>query len=155
MGEIFDLQEMIKKSINREKLSAELYRGWIGRFADEATNETLRMLTRDEESHVKLLELCLADGKLDRIGKREPGQKLRNPPKVPEVHTFDENSTAKEIIAFAIHHEDRAIHYYARYADIFRDTPLFEFFSRMTREEEGHKERLESIFLREFAGRRG
>jgi rubrerythrin len=154
LTEIFDLDEMIKKAMNREKLSYELYSGWEGRFFEEAANKAIKMLAREEEGHVKLMEMCLQDHNMDRLGRKEP--KRPGPaPRVPDVDVITENCTAKELIAYAIHHEDRAIHYYSRYMDIFKDTPLFNFFSHMKLEEEKHKERLESIFLREYAGRKG
>ncbi|MBZ0270534.1 hypothetical protein K8I61_00745 [bacterium] len=154
MAEIFDLPAMIKKSINRERISFALYRGWEGRFADDAANRMARMLAREEEGHVKMLEMTLADGKLERLGKRAVKPRTGPVPRVPEVDELTENSTAREVVAYAIGHEDRAIRYYARYLDVFRDTPLQEFFRRMVREEETHKDRLENVFLKEFGGRR-
>lgn len=154
MAEIFDLDEMIKKAINREKLSFELYKKWRGRLKDENGNKALGMLMRDEESHAKLLEMTLADKNFDRLGRKDAPRK--GPPlKIPEVQEISDSSTAKEVIAFAIHHEERAVQYYSRYMDTFRDTPLYEFFSRMKLEEEKHRDRLEVIFLRDYAGRKG
>lgn len=154
MSEIFDLDEMIKKSVNRERLSYEMYKQWKGRLKDENGNKALAMLMREEEGHIKLLELTLADKKFDRLGRRD--QPRKGPPlRIPDVHEITEDTTAKEVIAFAIHHEERAVQYYSRYMDTFRDTPLFEFFAHMKVEEEKHKDRLEAIFLRDYAGRKG
>ncbi|MCZ7585919.1 MAG: hypothetical protein M5R36_22770 [Deltaproteobacteria bacterium] len=155
MAEIFDLGEMIRKALNREVLSRDLYRSWEGKFGDEAANRVIHMLARDEEGHIKMLEMTLEDGNLGRIGKRENKARTAAPPRVPDVAEITPKCTAKELIAYAIHHEDRAVQYYARYMDIFRETPLQEFFTRMKREEEMHKERLETLFLREYAGRKG
>ncbi len=154
MSELFEVEEMIRNFINREKLSHEMYEKLSKRVEDPKAQETILSLAADELTHARLLEKVLSDKKLEHLGKREPPVRTGPPIRVPEIPEITPQSTVKEVIAFAIHHEDRAVQYYSRYMDVFRDTGLFDLFQRMKREEEGHKERLEQIFVKHYAGRK-
>ncbi len=154
MTSIYDLKELIEKSINRERLSHRLYLEWSEKVAEDDAKKVLLSLAADEKTHQETLERMMRDGKIDEFAN--PSAMGANAPviKVPEVDELTAESTAKEFISFAIHHEALAVQYYSRYMDVFRDTELFPFFERMRDEERGHKNKLERVFLKNYAGKR-
>ena len=155
MTSIYNIKEMIEKSMNRERLSHDLYLEWSEKVLDADAKKVLISLANDENRHREILEKMLRDGKVE-IDDEKSGA-VSNAPlvKAPEVAELTPESTAKEFISYAIAHEEMAVQYYSRYMDVFRDTELFPFFERMKKEEQGHKIKLEKIFLKNYAGRKG
>ncbi len=154
MSSIYSIKDMIQKSINREGLSHDLYLEWSEKVVDSEARELLKSLAKDEKMHQAILQKMLRDGKVIGLAKKNIGALTAPIVRPLDVGELTQESTAKEFISFSIHHEELAIQYYSRYMDIFQETELFPFFESMRGEEQGHKIKLEKIFLKKYAGRK-
>ncbi|MDP8256419.1 MAG: ferritin family protein [Candidatus Alcyoniella australis] len=140
--ELLDPKQIIAAAINREQLSARNYETMLQIVRNPQSQKIINRLRNEELRHKRLLTQALSSGELERIGKPQVSGKLPKPEQLGD-ESVDSGSSPREVLQFALMHEQRAVEYYARYVDIFQGTAIGELFVRLKREEEGHREQLE------------
>jgi len=140
--ELYDPFEIIDVAIGREEMSVRIYADAQKIVKDAKSRQVLSRMQNEEMRHKKLLVQVKSSKDFGKLGKPAVSGKL---PKVnvAKEKTLRKDATIKDILLFAIGHEERAIDYYSRYLDVFRGTSIGELFGRLKSEEEQHREQLE------------
>lgn len=138
------VRSILEGCIERERMSAGLYKKAQDIVKVENSIELLKKLRAEEIRHEKLLREAMESGRPEVLGNK-PLSDVHVPLKnIPDIE-LNEKSRPKDVLLFAIKHEERAVDYYARYVDAFRGTETGELFERLRKEEESHREKLERV----------
>jgi rubrerythrin len=143
------LEDILTFAIRREDDAQKLYLMLRAMVKDPGAKALLKDLADYELGHKKLLENALKKGKVGGIGGKK---------KVTDLHLSDymvagdisPDSTPQDVILFAIKKEQEAYDIYHMLFGNYRKTELEGLFSRLAREERGHKETLERAYEENF-----
>lgn len=143
------LEDILTFAIRREDDAQKLYLMLRAMVKDPGAKALLKDLADYELGHKKLLENALKKGKVWGIGGKK---------KVTDLHLSDymvagdisPDSTPQDVILFAIKKEQEAYDIYHMLFGNYRKTELEGLFSRLAREERGHKETLERAYEENF-----
>lgn len=137
---ILSVRSILEGCIERERLSVLLYDRAGKTVKDEKGRELVSRIRNEELLHVKKLKAVLETGNPEILGSKPLPEQAGPAPKTPP--SLEPDASPKQIIAFAIRHEEVAIEYYSRYVDAFRTTELGDLFERLRKEEQSHREKL-------------
>ena len=145
--DLISIRSVLESCIQREALSVRLYARALAVVRNPAARQMLATLRDEEAEHQKLLTQALAAGRTDLLGQKEVSEKTLSVIPPAQI-SLGKDSTALDILAYAIVHEEKSMDYFSRYVDAFRGTRLGRLFERLRRDEEAHRQKLEVEFQR-------
>jgi rubrerythrin len=143
------LQDVLIFAIRREDDARKLYLMFQDMVKDPGAKALLKDLADYELGHKNLLEKALKGGEVRRIGGKK---------KIADLHLGDymvagdigPDSSPQDVMLFAIKKEQEAYNLYHVLLGNYGETELEELFSRLAKEELGHKETLEREYEEHF-----
>jgi rubrerythrin len=143
------LQDILIFAIRREADAQKLYLMFRAMVKDPGAKALLKDLADYELGHKKLLENALKGGKIGSMRVKR---------KVADLHLGDymvagevgPDSSPQDVMLFAIKKEQEAHDIYHMLLGSYEETELGELFSRLAKEELGHKETLEREYEEHF-----
>jgi rubrerythrin len=139
--EILSVRSVLESCIQREVMSVALYDRAIAEIPKPDVQRLMGILREEEVTHQKLLTEALSAGKPSMLGQKIP-PKVSTTVRPKKQIALEDVKTPKELIEYAISHEEKSIDYFSRYVDAFRGTNLGNLFERLRREEEAHRVKL-------------
>jgi rubrerythrin len=143
------LEDILIFAIRREDDARKLYLMFEGMVKDPGAKALLKDLADYELVHKNLLEKALKGGEVGRIGGKK---------KIADLHVGDymvagdigPDSSPQAVMLVAIKKEQEAYNLYHMLLENYGETGLEELFSRLAKEELGHKETLEREYEEHF-----
>jgi rubrerythrin len=143
------LNDVLTFAIRKEHDSRELYLMFRDMVKDPGAKALLEDLANQELGHKNLLEHALKKGKLELIGGKK---------EVKDLHLSDymvaedigPDSTPQNVMLFAMKKEQESYSMYHMLLGNYEGTEVEELFSKLTREEQHHKEILEREYEEHF-----
>jgi rubrerythrin len=138
-------EDFIKMAIEREQRAFDFFNTAIKRMTYKGTQVMLGELAKEELRHKVMLEEALEEGAVEHIGI-DPSPmdfKIGNTLTIPEL---TDESTPQDLMIVAMKMEEVSVEFYRSILPFFKGSGFEELISRLVREEQKHKERLEKEY---------
>ncbi|MFQ6102694.1 MAG: ferritin family protein [Candidatus Glassbacteria bacterium] len=138
-------EDLIKLAIEREIRAYDFFNDAVDRMSYKGTKEMLRALAMEEQRHREMLERALKEEVVEHIGT-DPSPmdfKIGDALLVPEL---TQESTPQDLMIVAMKLEEASVAFYQAILPHFRGSGFEDLISRLVREEQKHKERLEKEY---------
>lgn len=142
----YTLEGALEKAIEEEKHSVKVYRDAMKKVEDPHARTILKDLAKEELEHRNALERALLGETLAHLDPEEPTGPSMELTYFLEEKTLDENSTAQDVMIYAIHEEKRSVDFYQQMANHCKEAPMAELFSKLHQQEMTHLTKLEETY---------
>jgi rubrerythrin len=136
----------LEKAIDIEMKSFQNYRKAYRRVRDQQARSLVKEIALDELDHKNTLEKAFFEETIalhDAGMEEAPSMKLSI---MLEEKPLDENATDQDVMIHAIHDKKRAVDFYRKMASQCGGAPMERMFQQLSRDEENHLARLESLY---------
>ncbi len=142
----YTLEGALEKAIEEEKHSVKVYREAMKKVEDPHARALLKELAKEELEHRDTLEKALLGETLAHLEPEEPTGPSMELTNFLEEKTLHENSTAQDVMIYAIHEEKRSVDFYQQMANHCKGAPMGELFSKLHQKEMAHLTKLEETY---------
>lgn len=142
-----DQAELIKlfdKAIGREQEAFKFYSGVAEKVKDSAVKEVFLQLAQEEKGHEEALWKFKADPTASVKFKAPQDFKVAESVELPELSL---DMKPAEAIALAMKKEQEAVELYQNLSDWSTDATLKDMYANLSNMEQGHKHRLEKLYV--------
>lgn len=142
----YTLEGALEKAIEQEKNSVKLYREALKKVGDPHARAILKELAKEELEHRDALEKVLIEETLAHLDPEEPTGPSMELTTFLEEKRLNENSTAQDVMIYAIHEEKRSVEFYQQMASQCKGAPMEELFTKLHQQEAAHLTKLEETY---------
>lgn len=145
----YTFEGALEMAISMESDGFRNYLEAIRKVESKAAREVLKEAALDELAHKHELEKALVDGSMT-VGELEKPLPTMNLGAVLAKKELRPGSDAREALAYAIHLENGAIHFYKRMASACAGAPMGKLMERLVADESRHLQQLEDMYEEHF-----
>jgi rubrerythrin len=142
----YTLEGALEKAIEEEKQSLKVYREAMKKVENPHARAILKDLAKEELEHRNVLEKALLGETLAHLDPEEAAGSSMELTYFLEERKLDENSTAQDVMIYAIHEEKRSADFYQQMANHCKGAPMGELFLKLHQQEMTHLTRLEETY---------
>lgn len=142
----YTLEGALEKAIEEEKQSLKVYREAMKKVENPHARAILKDLAKEELEHRNVLEKALLGETLAHLDPEEAAGSSMELTYFLEEKKLDENSTAQDVMIYAIHEEKRSADFYQQMANHCKGAPMGELFLKLHQQEMTHLTRLEETY---------
>jgi rubrerythrin len=142
----YTLEGALEKAIEEEKQSLKVYREAMKKVENPHARAILKDLAKEELEHRNVLEKALLGETLAHLDPEEAAGSSMELTYFLEEKNLDENSTAQDVMIYAIHEEKRSADFYQQMANHCKGAPMGELFLKLHQQEMTHLTRLEETY---------
>jgi rubrerythrin len=142
----YTLEAALEKAIGGEQHSFEVYRQALKKVKDPQARRVIKDLALDELEHRHTLEKALFGETVQLHEKGESTGPSMNLTYFLKEKTLNENSSAQDVMIYAIHDEKRAVDFYHQMATQCQGAPMADLFLRLKQQETIHLTKLEETY---------
>lgn len=142
----YTLEGALEKAIEEEKQNLKFYREALKKVEDPHARAILKDLANDELEHSHALERALLGEAIVNLDTGKPAGPSMELTYFLEKKTLSENSTAQDVMIYAIHEEKRSVDFYRQMANHCKGAPMGELFSKLHQQEMSHLTKLEETY---------
>lgn len=142
----YTLEGALEKAIEQEKNSVKVYREAMKKVENPHARAILKELAKEELEHRDALEKALIGETLAHLDPEEPAGPSMELSLFLEEKRLDENSTAQDVMIYAIHEEKRSVEFYQQMASQCKGAPMEELFTKLHQQEMAHLTKLEETY---------
>jgi len=142
----YTLEGALEKAIEEEKHSVNVYREAMKKVEDPHARTILKELAKEELEHRNTLEKALMGETLTHLDPEEPAGPSMELTYILEEKPLDEDSTAQDVMIYALHEEKRSVDFYQQMANHCKGAPMGELFSKLHQQEMTHLTKLEETY---------
>jgi len=142
----YTLEGALEKAIEEEKKSLKVYREAMKKVENPHARALLKELAKEELEHRDALEKALISETLIHLDPEEPTGPSMELTYFLEEKALDENSTAQDVMIYAIHEEKRSVDFYQQMANHCKGAPMGELFLKLHKQEMAHLTKLEEAY---------
>ena len=146
----YTLELALEKAIEGEEHSFKVYRQAMKKIKDPQAKLVVRDLALEELEHRYILEKALVGETVALHDKAEATGPSMNLTYFLKKKTLDENSSAQDVMIYAIHDEKRTIDFYDQMSSQCQGAPMAELFSKLKQQEMVHLTRLEEAYEKTY-----
>lgn len=146
----YTLELALEKAIEGEQHSIEVYRQALKKVKDPQARMVIKELAGEELEHRHILEKALFGETATLHEKTEATGPSMNLTYFLKEKTLDENSSAQDVMIYAIHDEKRAIDFYDQMSTQCQGAPMAELFSGLKQQEMIHLTKLEETYEKTY-----
>jgi rubrerythrin len=139
------VENVLKKAIEKEIESQQLYRDLSQKMKDKAAKDAFRQLSREELGHEKLLRKYLRGELREGALKREQvlDYKIAEYLESPEISP---GMKLKDVFLLAANREKASHEFYLSLAVVHPSGPVKRLLEQLASQELGHKQRVEFLY---------
>jgi rubrerythrin len=146
----YTLELALEKAIEGEQHSFDVYRRAMKKVKDPQAKRLVRDLALEELEHRYILEKALVGETATLHDKAEATGPSMNLTYFLKEKTLDENSSAQDVMIYAIHDEKRTIEFYDQMSSQCQGAPMAELFSKLKQQETVHLTKLEEAYEKAY-----
>ena len=145
----YTFEGALEMAISMESDGFRNYLEALRKVESKAARAVLKDAALDELAHKYELEKALVDGSMI-VGELEKPLPTMNLGAVLAKKELRPGSDAREALAYAIHLENGAIHFYKRMANACAGAPMGKLMERLVADESRHLQQLEDLYEQHF-----
>ena len=140
------LEGALEKAIEGEQHSFDVYRQALKKVKDPNARGVLKDLALEELEHCHTLEKALLGDTVLLHEKGESTGPSMNLTSFLKEKKLNENSSAQDVMIYAIHDEKRSVDFYQQLATQCQGAPMADLFLKLKQQEMIHLTRLEESY---------